>query len=54
MKIKNILIKISKSREIGVLIPLIIMIITFGSINRSFFILQNIIDMLHATSYIFW
>ena len=53
MKKENIIKRIFKIQEIGVLIPLVILIIIFGSVNQSFFRLDNVIDILHATTYIF-
>lgn len=53
MKKDNILKRFFNSREIGVIIPLILLIVVFSFINKSFYNLQNITSMLESTSYIF-
>jgi ribose/xylose/arabinose/galactoside ABC-type transport system permease subunit len=50
---KNLLLRFFRIREIGALIPLILVIIITSIINKSFYSINNIVNMLRATSYIF-
>jgi len=50
---KNLFIRIIKIREIGALLPLILLLILTSLINQSFYSSANILNMLRATSYIF-
>jgi ribose/xylose/arabinose/galactoside ABC-type transport system permease subunit len=45
--------RISLMREIGVLIPLVLLIITFGVLNNAFVSGENIINILRSTSFTF-
>ena len=49
----NIVVRLFKIKEIGALLPLIVLIIITSLINKSFYSLDNIVAMLRATSYIF-
>lgn len=58
---KNKLIKVKQSfhfllekNEIGTLLPLLLICIIVGSVNPSFFEINNFIDILRATSYTFF
>ncbi|MCP4396435.1 MAG: hypothetical protein GY801_03855, partial [bacterium] len=50
---KNLFIRIIQVREIGALLPLIILVILTSLINKGFYSIDNILNMLRATSYIF-
>ena len=50
---KNLFVRIIQVREIGALLPLIILLILTSLINKSFYSIDNILNMLRATSYIF-
>ena len=50
---ENIFLRIFKIREIGALLPLILLIIIISLVNKSFYSIDNILNMLRATSYIF-
>jgi len=51
--ISNILRKAARMRETGILIPLIILLIVIGSVNKDFFTIPNLIDVLRTVSYLF-
>ncbi|MDR2740341.1 MAG: ABC transporter permease [Treponema sp.] len=53
MKGKNIVKLFLSKNEIGTLLPLIIMAIVVGSINKNFFSLGNVIDILRTMSFTF-
>ncbi len=50
---RNLFIKFFRIREIGALLPLILLVIVMGFVNRRFFLVDNILNMLRATSYLF-
>ena len=50
---KNIFVRFFQVREIGALLPLLLLIIVMGFVNRRFFLFDNIINMLRAISYLF-
>ena len=50
---KNLLLRLFQIREIGALLPLILVIIITSIINKSFYSVNNIVNMLRATTYIF-
>jgi len=50
---ENIFLRIFRIREIGALLPLILLIIIASIVNDSFYSIDNILNMLRATSYIF-
>jgi ribose transport system permease protein len=50
---KNIFVRFFRAREIGALLPLLILIIIMGFVNKRFFLFDNIINMLRAISYLF-
>ena len=51
--IKNLLIKFLRMREIGALIPLIIIFLIASISNPAFTSLPNLLNMLRASAYIF-
>jgi ribose transport system permease protein len=53
MKAKNIAKLLLSKNEIGTLLPLIIMAIVVGSVNKNFFSIGNLIDILRTTSFSF-
>jgi ribose/xylose/arabinose/galactoside ABC-type transport system permease subunit len=52
-KKKNIIVQFFEIREIGALLPLIILVILSGGINSTFYSLDNILNMLRSTAYLF-
>jgi ribose/xylose/arabinose/galactoside ABC-type transport system permease subunit len=52
-KIKNIFNRILRMRETGIILPLIILLIVIGSVNKDFFAVNNLIDVLRTVSYYF-
>ncbi len=52
-KKKNIIVQFFEIREIGALLPLIILVIISGGINSTFYSLDNILNMLRSTAYLF-
>lgn len=50
---KSLLVRIMRIREIGALLPLILLLILTSLINRNFYSIDNILNMLRATSYVF-
>jgi ribose/xylose/arabinose/galactoside ABC-type transport system permease subunit len=50
---KNLFVRFFRIREIGALIPLILVIIVTSIINKSFYSANNVVNMMRATSYIF-
>jgi ribose/xylose/arabinose/galactoside ABC-type transport system permease subunit len=52
-KKKNIIVQFFEIREIGALLPLIILVILSGGINSPFYSLDNILNMLRSTAYLF-
>ena len=50
---KNPILRFLEIREIGALIPLVLIFIVVSFVNNSFFSLPNILNMLRASSYIF-
>ena len=52
-KRKNVVLRFLSIREIGALIPLVIIAVIVSFANPSFATLPNILNMLRATSYVF-
>ena len=52
-KRKNFILRFLAIREIGALIPLVVIFVLSTISNRAFATLPNLLDMLRATSYIF-
>ena len=52
-KKENIFIKFFRIKEIGAALPLILIIIIASLINHSFYSIDNILDMLKSTAYLF-
>ena len=52
-KKKNIFNRILRMRETGIILPLIILLIVIGSVNKDFFAVNNLIDVLRTVSYYF-
>lgn len=50
---KNIILRFFRIREIGALIPLVVIFVIVSFANPSFCTLQNILNMLRAASYVF-
>jgi ribose/xylose/arabinose/galactoside ABC-type transport system permease subunit len=50
---KSNILKFLEMREIGALLPLLILIIISSSVNSSFYSFDNIMNMLRSTSYLF-
>ncbi|HOV62950.1 MAG TPA: ABC transporter permease [Spirochaetia bacterium] len=52
-KKKNIIVQLFEIREIGAILPLIILVIISSIINSSFYSLDNILNILRSTAYLF-
>ena len=53
MKRKKGLITLASIPEMGVVLPLILLLIVIGCVNRDFYNLNNVIDILRSSSYTF-
>jgi len=52
-KRKNVILRFLQIREIGALLPLVIIVVISSIVNPSFRSLPNVLNMLRATSYVF-
>ena len=50
---ENLFIRFLKIRELGAIVPLVIIIIITSSINKDFYSFANILNMLRSASYLF-
>lgn len=53
MKRKKGIVTLASVPEMGVVLPLILLLIIIGCVNRDFYNLNNVIDILRSSSYTF-